>query len=109
MSRYVMNSGLLDTDLELLVLTKLRKLGIGETLIISEVAKRNPEGFIEVIKRLIRCGWSEYEFSNDYKMVKRLDLPDFARDYYCEQSWALKLNIHDNNIKTNGATSAQTS
>jgi len=104
-----MNSGLLDTDLELIVLTRLKKLKIGESLVIDEVAKRNPKGFIEVVKRLIRCGWSEYEFSNDYKMVKRLDLPDFARDYFCEQSWALKLNIHDNNIKQNWVTRTQNS
>lgn len=95
MSRYVANSGLLDTDLELLVLTKLRKLEIGGRLVVADVAKRDPDGFINVVKRLISCGWSEYEFSNDYKEVKRLDLPDFARDYYREQSMALKLNEHE--------------
>jgi hypothetical protein len=95
MSRYVTNSGLLDTDLEFLVLTKLRKLEIGGKLIVAEVAKRDPEGFIKVVQKLISCGWSEYEFSNDYKEVKRLDLPDFARDYYREQSMALKLNEHE--------------
>ncbi len=101
MSRYVnANSGLLDTDLELLVLTKLKKLEIGGRLIIAEVAKKDPEGFIKVIKRLISCGWSEYEFSNDYKEVKRLDLPDFARDWYREQKKALKLNEHETKIHT---------
>ena len=101
MSRYVnANSGLLDTDLELLVLTKLKKLEIGGRLIIAEVAKRDPEGFINVIKRLISCGWSEYEFSNDYTEVKRLDLPDFARDWYREQTKALKLNEHETKIHT---------
>jgi len=107
MSRYVMNSRLLDTDLELIVLTKLKKLKIGETLVIKEVAKINPSGFIEVVKRLIRCGWSEYEFSNDYKMVKRLDLPDFARDWFLEQSLELKLNIHDKSIKNLWDTNSQ--
>lgn len=101
MSRYVnANSGLLDTDLELLVLTKLKKLEIGAKLVIAEVAKRDPEGFINVIKRLISCGWSEYEFSNDYTEVKRLDLPDFARDWYREQTKALKLNEHETKIHT---------
>ena len=100
MSRYVTSSGLLDTDLELLVLTKLRKLEIGGKLVISEVAKRNPDGFINVVKRLISCGWSEYEFSNDYKEVKRLYLPDFARDYYREQLRALKLNEHETKFHT---------
>ena len=61
----------------------------------SEVAKRDPKGFIKVIKRLISCGWSEHEFSNDYKEVKRLDLPYFARDYYREQSKVLKLNENE--------------
>jgi|GEM_PF-643084 len=101
MSRYVnANSGLLDTDLELLVLTKLRKLEIGGRLVVAEVAKRDPEGFINVIKRLISCGWSEYEFSDDYTEVKRLDLPDFARDWYREQTKALKLNEHETKIHT---------
>ena len=100
MSRYVTNSGLLDTDLELLVLTKLRKLEIGGKLVVAEIAKRDPEGFIKLVKRLISCGWSEYEFSNDYTEVKRLDLPDFARDYYREQSRALKLNEHETKFHT---------
>ncbi len=98
MSRYVANSGLLDTDLELLVLTKLRKLDIGEKLIIGDVAKKDPKGFIEVVKRLIRSGWCEYEFSDDYREVKRLDLPEFARDWFREQSRALKLNEHETKI-----------
>lgn len=100
MSHDVASSGLLDTDLELIVLNRLRKLEKGESLTVREVAKRNPDGFIEVVKRLIRCGWCEYEFSNDYSMVKRLDLPEFARNWFREQRTALKLNKNETELST---------
>ena len=65
-----------------MVLIRLQRIPIGQTVLISEMAKKDPNGFIQATKRLVRSGWSEYEFTNDYDGVRRLDLPDFARDFF---------------------------
>jgi uncharacterized protein (DUF736 family) len=69
-------------DFDKMVLKKLSTIKIGETIKVSDLAKKDPDGFIQAVKRLIRAGWSEYEFSNDYLSVRRLDLPDFARAFF---------------------------
>src|SRR5690606_1405537 len=72
----------MELDIDKLVLLRLQKIPIGVSVKVSDIAKRDPSGFVQAVKRLIRAGWCEYEFTNDYSGVKRLDLPDFARDYF---------------------------
>lgn len=72
----------MELDFDKMVLIRLQRIPIGQTVLISEMAKKDPDGFIQATKRLIRSGWSEYEFTNDYDGVRRLDLPDFARDFF---------------------------
>jgi len=69
-------------DFDKMVLKKLSTIKIGETIKVSILAKKDPVGFSQAVKRLIRAGWCEYEFSNDYTAVRRLDLPDFARAFF---------------------------
>lgn len=68
----------MELDLELMALNKLRKLAIGQRLRVSDAAKNDPELFIYLVKRLIHCGWIEYEFNHDYTEIKRLDMPEFG-------------------------------
>lgn len=60
----------------------LQKLRRRQYLKIKDHATRDPAKFIEIVKSLIDIGFCEYEFSNDYKEVRRLDLPDYAIDYF---------------------------
>lgn len=62
----------------------VKKIPIGEARALSElVTKRGGEkALAEAVKQLIEAGWCEYEFTNDYSGVRRLDLPDFARTYF---------------------------
>lgn len=59
-------------------------LAIGQTKMLSELVtkKGGEEKLAEAIKQLINAGWSEYEFTDDYSGVRRLDLPDHARTYF---------------------------
>ena len=61
----------------------VRKIPIGETKLLSElVTKKGGESFLmEAVKRLIDSGWIEYEFTNDYTGLKRLNLPEHAKEY----------------------------
>ncbi len=69
-------------DFDKLVLKKLMTIKVGDTIAISKLATKDPKGFSDGVKRLIRSGWCEYEFSNDYSAIRRLDLPDFASDHF---------------------------
>ena len=69
-------------DFDKMVLKKLSTIQIGEAIKVSILAKKDPVGFCQAVKRLIRAGWCEYEFTNDYTAVRRLDLPDFARAFF---------------------------
>ena len=60
----------------------IKKIPVGGTLLVSIAAKRNPSLFIWAVKKLIDAGWKEFEFTNDYKAIKRLDLPNHAIDYF---------------------------
>lgn len=66
-------------QITLLILQQLR---IGQYLKISIIARRDPAKFIMIVKELIDLGFSEYEFTKDYKEVKRLDLPEYAKDFF---------------------------
>lgn len=66
------------TEHEKLALKKLQEIDIGGKMPISFFAKKNPEYFIEQVKNLIDKGYIEYEFSNDYKFVKRLNMCNFG-------------------------------
>lgn len=68
----------MELDLELIALKKLRKLEIGQRLRVSDAAKKDPETFVFIVRRLIHCGWIEYEFNHDYTEIKRLDMPEFG-------------------------------
>lgn len=50
----------------------LTALGIGEHLVISEIAPANPALLVEVVKIAIDMG-EPYEFNKDYTKVRRLD------------------------------------
>lgn len=76
-NKYVMR-----LDFDKLVLKKLLTIKIGDTISIGKLAPKDPDGFSDGVKRLIRSGWCEYEFSNDYSAIRRLDLPDFASDHF---------------------------
>ena len=65
-------------------LDRLRKLNRNQYGKVKDFAPNNPELFIQIVKGLIRAGYCEYEFSDDYTAVKRLDLPDHATDYFDE-------------------------
>lgn len=69
-------------DFDKMVLKKLQEIPIGSVVPIQLLAKRDPDGFSKGVKRLICSGWCEYEFTNDYSAIKRLDLPEFARTYF---------------------------
>ena len=60
------------------------KVGIGQTVKLSLLTKKKDgeSALREAIMTLIDAGWCEYEFTNDYSGVRRLDLPDFAKDYF---------------------------
>lgn len=62
----------------------VKKIPVGETRVLSElVTKKGGEmALTEAVKQLIDAGWVEYEFTNDYSGVRRLDLPDYARTYF---------------------------
>lgn len=62
----------------------VKKIQVGETRLLSELAtKKGGEAALrEAVKQLIDAGWVEYEFTNDYTSVRRLDLPDYARTYF---------------------------
>lgn len=53
------------------VLHELQKLKVGQRYRIRDLAKKNPELFIQIVKHLIEAGWNEFYFSNDYKEVIR--------------------------------------
>lgn len=63
-------------------LTILQKLKPGQWLKIRDVAKNKPDFFRQVVKQLIRAGYSEYEFNDDYTEIRRTDLPDYARNFF---------------------------
>jgi len=51
----------------------LSKLPVGGMIAVDEVAKNDPQKFIECVKDLIDHGFYMFEFSNDYKFVKRIN------------------------------------
>ena len=69
-------------DEQKITLGILQKLKQGQYLKIKDVAKRSPDKFIEIVKSLIDIGYCEYEFTNDYKEVRRMHLPDYAKYYF---------------------------
>lgn len=78
-------------DIYFYTLTKLQKLKINQLGRVKDFAPNNPSLFVQVVKQLICAGWCEYEFTDDYSAIKRLDLPDFARDYF--KSMQKELNV----------------
>ena len=73
----------------------IQQLRIGQHLKIKKIAKNDPSKFIQLVKELIDIGYCEYEFSNDYEDVKRLNLPEYAKDYFT------KLNLDYEQSKQN--------
>lgn len=71
-------------------LSILQKLKPGQWLKIRDAAKHKPEFFKQIVKQLIKAGWSEYEFNDDYTEIRRTGLPDFARGWFREQGMAAK-------------------
>lgn len=69
-------------------LSILQKLKPGQWLKIRDAAKHKPEFFKEIVKQLIKAGWSEYEFNEDYTEIRRIDLPDYARGWFSRQRMA---------------------
>lgn len=66
-------------DVLAVTLKILQRIPRGGMTLVKVEAKKNPKLFVESVKKLIDTGYSEYEFSEDYTAIKRLDLPDFAR------------------------------
>ena len=82
------------------ILQEKVKLGYPPRKLVDLVTKKGGElAFRKAIMTLIEAGWCEYEFTNDYRGVRRLDLPDFARGYYKELR-----NIKNEQSKHNDAT-----
>lgn len=69
-------------DFDSLVLKRLNQIPLGLIVEVGEMAKKDPVGFSESVKCLIRSGWSEYEFTNEYNAIRRLPLPDYASNYF---------------------------
>lgn len=61
-----------------ITLKVLNQIPVGGKTLVSVEAKKNPKLFIESVKKLIDLGYTEFEFTNDYTAVKRLDKPDFT-------------------------------
>lgn len=72
-------------------LVKLKMLKVNQWGRVRDFAPKNQEIFVQIVKGLIRAGWSEYEFNDDYTAIKRLDMPDFARDYLKEKYKTTKI------------------
>ena len=72
----------MSVDFDKFVLKRLSQIPVGAVIKVRDMAKKDPIGFSNSVKRLIACGWSEYEFTDDYSAVRRLNLPDYARDYF---------------------------
>lgn len=49
-----------------------------QRLKVRDIAKSNPEKFIELVKSLIDLGFIEYEFTDDYTALKRLNMSNFG-------------------------------
>jgi len=77
-------------DIYFYALTRLQKLKVNQLGRVQDFAPNNPALFVQVVKHLICAGWCEYEFTNDYSAIKRLDLPDFARDYFKKMQMELE-------------------
>ncbi|EFK57387.1 hypothetical protein U0038_17375 [Sphingobacterium spiritivorum] len=60
-----------------------QKIPEGQSASLSElVTKKGGENSLKIaVMKLIDAGWTEYEFTEDFKYVKRLKLPDYAKDY----------------------------
>lgn len=80
------------------VLNELRKIPINKRVFISDFEVKDKGLLVQIVKQLICAGWCEYEFTNDYSAIKRLDLPDFARDYFKKMQMELdeKIIVSDN-------------
>lgn len=74
------------TEHQLKALSILRSINIGESIPVSMLItkKGGEDAFKEVVIQLIDLGYREYEFSNDYSAVKRLNLPDYAIKFFKE-------------------------
>ncbi|WP_099368101.1 hypothetical protein [Sphingobacterium sp. 1.A.4] len=71
-------------EVQQVTLDILQKLRIGQYLKVRSIAKKDPEKFRDTVKQLIDFGYSEYEFTNDYTEIRRLDLPNYAKDYFTQ-------------------------
>lgn len=67
-------------------LSLLSRIRVGEAWPVSKLITRpgGENAFTNVVKQLIDLGYKEYEFSDDYSAVKRLDLPDYAINFFKE-------------------------
>lgn len=74
----------------------LQQMKQGQYLKIKDVARRSPDKFIEIVKSLIDMGYCEYEFTNDYREVRRMHLPDFAIDYFIKLNREYEQTKKDN-------------
>lgn len=61
----------MDAGLIQKVFAFLSKLKEGQVVIVKEVAKKDPQGFIEAVKEIIDAG-EPFEFTSDYSKVKRI-------------------------------------
>ncbi len=59
-------------------LSLIKNIGIRERMPISDLAPNNPDYFTKLVKELIDMGYKEYEFSDCYNFVKRLDMCTFG-------------------------------
>lgn len=64
-------------DQERIALDIISNMSVGQTLKVSDVAKRNPDNFVYCVARLIHCGWDEFEFNSDCTEITRFDKIDW--------------------------------
>lgn len=62
------------TEHQKICFNKLSAIPKGSAISISDIAKNSPEYFSQLVKEIIDMGYGQFEFSNDYKKVKHLDI-----------------------------------
>lgn len=83
-------------EIQQITLSILQKLKIGQYLKVRTIAKRDPDKFRQIVKQLIDFGYSEYEFTDDYSEIRRLDLPNYAKDYFTQLKKDYEQSKQDN-------------
>ena len=73
----------------------LDRLKVGQVLKVRDIARKDPKKFVEITKQLIDNGRIEFEFSEDYREIKRTEHDKKFFDDFRKQTESKK-NVADN-------------